>query len=67
MTRHFKLSWLVALTTFFLTSCSSNSDSGDEQQAFEDKAEAFPVKVESGDNWSLVKKNGKMLYSDEFA
>lgn len=51
---------LLTVLGLNLNFCNRNSDS------FEDKIEAYPVQVDEGDNWSLVKKNGEMLYSDEF-
>lgn len=55
-----KLYWLIGLSLVMLASC------GDKNQIPEDLVEAFPVKIDQSDKWSLVDLDGDLIYEDEF-
>lgn len=61
MSLKFNPIWICAALVPVFTACGS--DSADRM---EDNYEAVPVVVERDDNWSLVDKDGKFLYEDEF-
>ena len=58
---NFNASWLLGLGMLLLSSCGGSST-----EDITEKFEAVPVIVEKGDNWSLVDRDGKFLYQDEF-
>lgn len=58
----FKYVLALGVSTFALSSCTGSSQSEDILE----QADALPVQVDKGDNWSLVKKDGKFIYKDEF-